>query len=55
MEINTPPMSTGRSTEERLREIERYLFYLAQQLNYIFNDIELTLTEIQKSIGGKQN
>jgi hypothetical protein len=55
MEINTPSINSIKTPEERLREIERYLFYLAQQLNYIFNDIELTLTEIQKSIGGKQN
>lgn len=53
MEINTPPMSTGRSTEERLREIERYLFYLAQQLNFNFEDLDKQIKNIGENIGGK--
>jgi hypothetical protein len=55
MEIKSPAMTIGRTTEERLKEIERYLFYLSQQLNFNFNDIESTLNELQKikSFGGK--
>lgn len=49
MEIKSPIMASGRTTEERLKEIERYLFYLAQQLNFNFNDIESTLNKLQKS------
>lgn len=51
-----PPAINSKTESEQIQELKRYLFRLAQILNFTFQDIETRMTEIEKNTnaGGKK-
>lgn len=43
-----PPNLLGKTEHERSEELKRYLFLLAQTLNFNFNEINAKISDISK-------
>ena len=52
MEFLPPPKLGGNNDTESLKELQGYLFRIIEQLNFIFNDIDLKIKKIEERNSG---